>query len=262
MPAEGQGVAGGPLTRDEVLDELDFLASVEHALVVEYLSVCCALGHDLQQQDGGATTRQGRAAAGAAAVLAIGEMFHLKGVNRGLVGAGRSPQLGRAVSISSDSVAEIALGPPSRAELVRLLDRLGAIASAVDERYARLRPAVTSDALFDGDLLGELRSVIVEDGSTHVKNFATLRDSVGDLRPEGLLVATRREGTDALERRLLAVSDRSYGLVLAILQERFAQQDLFVAGSFRGLAVSAMEGLDEINRALVQRGLLPPFTLA
>jgi hypothetical protein len=228
MPAEGQGVSGGPLTRDEVLDELDFLASVEHALVVEYLSVCCALGHDLQQQDGGATTRQGRAVAGAAAALAIGEMFHLKGVNRGLVGAGRSPQLGRAASIASDSVAEIALGPPSRAELVRLLDRLGAIASAVDERYARLRPAVTSDALFDGDLLGQLRSVIAEDGPTHVKTFATLRDSVGDLRPE----------------------------------ERFAQQDMFVAGSFRGLAVSAMEGLDEINRALVQRGLLPPFTLA
>src|ERR671918_407612 len=88
------------------------------------------------------------------------------GDKRGLLGAGRSPQLGRAVSVSSDSVAEIALGPPSRAELVRLLDRLGAIASAVDERYARLGPAVTSDALFDGDLLDELRSVIVDDGPT------------------------------------------------------------------------------------------------
>ena len=153
MPAEGQGVSGVPLTRDEVLDELDFLASVEHALVVEYLSVCCALGHDLEQQDGGATTRQGRAAAGSAAVLATGEMFHLKGVNRCLLGAGRSPQLGRAASVSGDSVAEIALGPPSRAELVRLLDRMGAIASAVDERYTRLRPAVTSGPLFDGDLL-------------------------------------------------------------------------------------------------------------
>jgi hypothetical protein len=262
MPAEAEGVPTRPLTRDEVLDEVDFLASVEHALVVEYLSVCCAFGHDLERQDGGAATEQGRAAAGTAAVLAIGEMFHLKGVNRGLLGAGRSPQLGRAVSVSSDSVAEIALGPPSRAELERLLDRLGAIASAVDERYARLGPAVTSDALFDGDLLDELRSVIVDDGPTHVKAFATLRDSLGDLRPEDLLVATRREGTDALERRLLAVSDRSYGLVLALLQERFGQPDLFVAGSFRGVAVSAMEGLDEINRALVQRGLLPPFTLA
>ena len=33
-----------------------------------------------------------------------------------------------------------------------------------------------------------------------------------------------------------------------------------VAGSFSSLAVSAMRVLDDINRLLVQRGLLPPFT--
>jgi len=53
----------------------------------------------------------------------------------------------------------------------------------------------------------------------------------------------------------LEVSDRSYGLILKALAEQFAQ-----AAAFSDLAVSAMEGLDEINRALVQRGLLPPFT--
>src|SRR5918996_1730426 len=110
--------------------------------------------------------------------------------------------------------------PPSRAQLGRLLDRLGAIASAVDERYVRLGSAVASDPLFGDDLLDELRSVIVEDGPTHVEAFAALRNSLGDLRPEDLLIATRREGTDALERRMQEVSDRSHGLVLAILQER------------------------------------------
>ncbi len=58
------------------------------------------------------------------------------------------------------------------------------------------------------------------------------------------------------------VSDGIYGRILAALQAYFAQPDSFIAGTFRDLAVSAMtEGLDEINRALVQRGLLPPFTL-
>jgi hypothetical protein len=51
-------------------------------------------------------------------------------------------------------------------------------------------------------------------------------------------------------------------LVLAALQGRFEQPDSFIAGTFRGLAVSAMESLDDTNRLLVQRGLLPPFTLA
>jgi hypothetical protein len=260
MPAGEQDTASGPLSREQVLDELEFLATVEHALVVEYLSVHCALGHDLDAAEGGATTKQGRDAASAASVLALGAMFHLKGVNRGLVAAGRFAQLGRAASISGDSV-ETVLGPPGPAQLERLLEREEAIASAVDERYARLRPAVTSDPVFEGDLLDELRSLVIDDGPTHAAACVTLRDFLGDLASADFLRATRREAADAFEQRLLDVSDRSYRLVLAALQERLAQEDLFVAGLFRGLAVSAMEGLDEINRVLVQRGLLPPFTL-
>jgi hypothetical protein len=83
-------------------------------------------------------------------------MFHLRRVNLGLIDAGRSAQLERAASISSDSVAEIALGPPSPAQLQELLDREEAIAKAVDERYARLGHAVTSDRVFEGVLLDEL----------------------------------------------------------------------------------------------------------
>ena len=45
-----------PLTREQILGELDVLATVEHALIVEYLSVQCALGHDLPAEQGGATT--------------------------------------------------------------------------------------------------------------------------------------------------------------------------------------------------------------
>lgn len=254
-------MANGPLTREQVLDDLEFLATVEHALVVEYLSVCCALGHDLPAEDGGASTDQGREAAGTASSLALGAMFHLKGVNRFLVDAGRSAQLGRAASISSETVAEVALDPPTTAELAHLLEREAAIATAVDERYIRLAPAVTSDPVFEGDLLDALRSVIVDDGPTHAAALATLQDALRHLEPGDFLRATRREAADTFEQRLLDVSDRNYRSILAALQEQFVQEDFFVAATFRRFAVSAMDGLDEINRALVQRGLLPPFTL-
>jgi hypothetical protein len=46
-------------------------------------------------------------------------------------------------------------------------------------------------------------------------------------------------------------------LIIATLQERFAPQAIGSAT----LAVPAMETMDEINRLLVRRGLLPPFTL-
>jgi hypothetical protein len=251
----------GPLGREQVLDELDFLATVEHALVVEYLSVCYALGDDLEPDEGGATTAQGHDAAGAASALAQGQMFHLARINSGLANAGRSAQLGRAAAISTDAVAGIPLGPPEVAQLERLVEREEEIAAAVDWRYARLRPAVTSDPVFEGQLLDELRAVIVDDGPTHATAVAGLRDSLGDPPPPGYLRATRREAADGFEQRLLDVSDWSYALILAALGEQFAQQDFFAAGSFRSLAVSAMGGLDEVNLLLVQRGLLPPFTL-
>jgi hypothetical protein len=246
------------LTAGQVLDELEFLATVEHALVVEYLSVQCALGHNLEADEGGPITKQGHAARDAASALALGGMtFRLKAISLALVDAGRSAQLGRARSISTAHAGEISLEPPGVAELERLLEREEAIAQAVDERYVRLGSAITSDPIFEGDVLDEMRRIIVDEGPTHAAELRTLRDSLADVEPAELLRATRREASDSFEGRLLDVSDRSYWLVLAVLQQRFAPD----SGAFFGLAVSAMDGLDEINRALVQRGLLPRFTL-
>ena len=257
MTAGDPGTAGGSLTRDQVLDELEFLVTVEHALVVEYLSVRCALGHDLDAGEGGATTKQARAAADAASLLAQGEMFHLRGINLALVEAGRSAQLGRADSISSDSSPATALGPPSLAQLQGLLAREQAIAAAVDERYTKLSPAVTSAPVFDGALLTQLRSGIVDHGPTHVAALASLGESLGTLPPAGYLRATRRDAADDFEQRLLEISDGNYALTLAALGEQFGRQ-----AGFSPLAVSAMTVLDNVSRVLVQRGLLPPFTLS
>jgi len=261
MSSRAQDVAGRPLTRDQLLEELEFLAEVEHALVVECLSVCCALGHDLDAAEGGATTKQGGDAAAAASLLAQDEMRHLKAVNNALIKAGRSARLGRAPSVSSDSVAVTPLDPPSLAQLEQLVAREHAIASAVDERYAKLRPAVTSDPVFDGGLLTDLQSVI-DGGTKHAAAFAAMTDSLTGLAPAAFLRATRRDGADAFEDRLLDVSDRSYDMVVRALDYEFGQDpESIVPSLFHDLARQAMDSLDAINHALVQRGLLPPFTV-
>jgi len=249
-----------PLDRAQVLDELELLATVEHALVVEYLSVHCALGHDLEAEDGGATTERGRQAADAAASLAQREMFRLKDVNRALLAADRSAQLGRATSVAAGSSAPIPLDPPGRAQLEQLRQREDDLAAAVDARYLRLRPAVTSDPVFDGDLLATIQAV-VDDGTTHADGVAPLRDALGDVPPAFFLRAFRREAHDGFEQRLLDVSDRGYQSIVTALGESYAQQDLFAGGAFTRFAVSGMMSLDEVHRLLVQRGLLPPFTL-
>jgi hypothetical protein len=146
MSAADQGLAGSSLTREQVLDELELLAKVEHALVVECLSVCYALGYDLGADEGGPTTKPGGEAAGAASSLAQqSEMFHLDDLNTALVHANRHAQLDRAASIPGGPGPDIPLGPADLAQLQQLVAREQAIATAVDARYAR-RADVTDDA--------------------------------------------------------------------------------------------------------------------
>jgi hypothetical protein len=122
-------------------------------------------------------------------------------------------------------------------------------------------PAVTTHPVFEGKELDDIRPVITEDGPSVGLAVDNLRDAVGDQDPGGLLRAIRRTAADSFEQRLLDASDRGYELVLAALRQQFAAQDFFVAGAFRSLAERAMMGgLDPVNRLLVQRGLLPPFT--
>ncbi len=247
------------LDRGQVLNELEFLATVEHALVVEYLSVQCAFGHDLPAAEGGASTKVGFEAASVAFQLAVDEMLRLRSVNLRLIAAQRAEQLGRATSVPAEASAQFALGPPSLAQLEQLTQRGHAVAVAVDQRYRRLAPAVTTHPVFDGALLDDMHLLIVEAGPAHADTFASLLTVLGDTAPGGLLRATRREAADSSEQRLLNVSDRCYRLVLAAVRGQLTQDT--AAGEFRGLAFDAMMTLDEINRELAGRGLLPPFTL-
>lgn len=260
MAVDEPAVPKEQLTREQTLAELEQLAAIEHALIVEYLSVSCVLGHDLDAAEGGPTSPEGRDGAAAAFALAQIEMFHLAAVVRALVSVGRPVPLARASVISTAGGVQIDLGPPDVEQLPQLVDRGGAIASAVDDRYLRLLPAVTTAPVFEDDQLDDLRSVI-DAGSTHHDGFVGLQDTLPNPLPPELLRAARRQASDSFEQRLLDISDRTYASVLAAMEERFTQEDLFVAGGFRSLAIAAMETMNEVHRVLVQRGLLPPFTL-
>jgi len=251
--------SGQPLTREQVLDELDFLATVEHALIVEYLSVQCALGHDLPADQGGATTEALRNLAADFGNLAVSQMGHLKNVNGALVDGGQSVQMERA-----DSIAGIALGPPSAVQLERLVEREEAIAAAVDERYGRLRPAVESATpVLEGQLLDDVR-FLLDVCTDHADGVAGLRTALEGLAPADFLRVIRREATDPFEQGLLSVGDRTYRLLVNIVREWLGPEDFGAVSirPFRTWAVDAMFTLDDIHRLLVQRGLLPQFAAA
>jgi hypothetical protein len=237
-------------SRDQALDALDALATVEHALLVEYLCVYCALGHD-----GGKAGPAAQVAFG----LSLRAMKQLRRVNRVLVAAGRPAQVGRASGVRTPSGGELAFGPLSRTQLEHLVDREEALAAAVDARYELLRPAVAPrTAVFEDELLFDA-TFAVEVGLEHGSAVADLYTNLHGLTPAEYLHASRTEPANDLERALLAVADRHYAAVVETVAAAFAHDDA-LGGQLLQRAMSTMDLLNEILRLLVAQGLLPTFT--
>jgi hypothetical protein len=196
--------------------------------------------------------------------LAKHEMRHMHSANGLLAAAGRPTQLGRAASIQGGSGAEISLAPPSAAELAHLLDREREIAAAVDARYARLNAALGAEPPpFDDELLGRITTFL---GLNHSDFLSEIEDELQrdpPIPPAVYLCATRRDPANELERSLLELADRHYGVVLATVRVWFAHEDQPDGDELPGKteALSAMDLLDASMGLLTKSGLLPAFTL-
>jgi hypothetical protein len=262
MSAAETGGASAPLTSDQVLDELDFLATVCHAVLVEALTIQGAAGRDLPDDQFGPVNDQAAGLARVAGGIAMTEMRRLKNINDALLAAGRPGETGRAASISSESVPEISLAPLTPEQFIDIVPREREIGRAIGERYARLAPAVTSTPVFSGDLLTQLQGAI-EDGQGYPALLAGYRDPLGGV-PSGKVVrATRREAADDSEQNLLNTSDRAYRLLVQLLGLFFAPpSDGVFPDVSLATVIEAMDITDGINTELTRRGLLPPFTPA
>jgi len=229
------------LTREQVLDELEDLSTVEHALCVEYLFLECALG----------------VAADRAFACADPVMRQLRRVNRALVAAGRGPRLGRATQVRRANGPPLQIAPLKAAQLDGFLEREQAIAVAVDERYAGLPTSFDpADPAPAEDPLAEL-AAIADGGKNHAAAFSELRTALDGLTPEQYLRARRDEPADDLERGLRAIADAYYALILVQLETGMKHEETL--GIFP--SVDTMRALGNFHPALFERGLLPAFTL-
>jgi hypothetical protein len=244
-------------TREQVLEELDLLATIEHALVVEYLWVECLLGHDLPPPNGAVDPRVG-AAAQAAFDCAMRSMRRLRRINGSLTLAARPPQLGRATALATGGAA-IEFGPLAPHRLGHLPDRESAIAGAIDARFHRLQSALASaEPPLDGDLLASVE-FIVATGVDHTEALHDFHTNLARMPPEQYMRVTRDEPASGAERSLRELADRYYGLIVATIRAELANGDEF-GGTLLQHAISIMDRLNELHRLLSSRGLLPAFT--
>ena len=241
------------------LEQLQGLAAIEHALIVDHLQIGCALGTDNGIDTPlGPPSAEGVEAAAAAEALATGDMRHFRALNGLVVAAGLAPVMRRASSIEPASGPPLALGAVTPATFATLADRQRAIATAVEARYAFLERALpTVDPPLPAEVTDQAGFVLTV-AAGHADRMAGLAGHFGTSPPAGHLRATRAEPATDAERRLTALSDAYYQALLALLTAWFAHDDE-LGGDLFGRAVAAMTELDGFNDLLVTRGLIPRF---
>jgi hypothetical protein len=236
------------MSPDQILDELDHLATVEHALCVEYLFLHGALGDVVEPGPAG----------GQVGLLAVSEMRRLHGVNRALVAAGRPATLGRATEVRRAPEPPLPLAPLTAAQLDGFPDRELAVAAAVDARYAVVRRAVADvDPPFDA-AVRELTDQATDAGVQHAADFTPVRDALAGLAPADYLRATRDQPAGEVETGLVELGDHYYALIVEAVHLALAHEDEI--GDLVGSTVQTMFRLEDVHRMLASRGLLPRFT--
>jgi hypothetical protein len=263
--AEPGSPAVEELSRDEVLAELEYLATVEHALCVEYLYAHYSLAVPMELPSGaGDRTRRIFTAAAEVFSVAVDEMRHLRWVNEALVLLGRPPNLGRATRIHRQLDRPFDLRPltPEQLDWFIEVERPSqAIASGVDGMYVRLLTTIERrPELFpERDRLVQLIKLIIDEGVDHFRRFTAVKDQLAGLPPDEYL---RPLGApqDDLARGLQQLGEQNYGVLLGALSASFALGDR-AGGRLLEQSRRAMFNLHEVNHLLAGRGVAPSFVL-
>jgi hypothetical protein len=249
-------------SREQVLDELEHLASVAHAQAAEFLFIGCVLGNGAESPAGGAAApTQVDDARELTRGIAVGEMRQLRQINRALVFGGRPACVARATHVRREGAPPIALAPLTAAQLDGLLEHELQIATAVDERYGLLGPVVnpTGDAVVE-DGLRERIAPILGKPDGRATAVAALNDSLGGVATSAWQLVTNDIPAGDLDRSLLAVSDGYYVLVVSALHTGFGHDELG-SDMVDTRATGAMFAWDEVHTMMAGRDLLPRFTL-
>ncbi len=243
-----------PPTRDQLLDEVAYVAELEHGLMVDYLLIRYALGAEQPEVTGaGPAADAASAAASAAKFLAIRAMKRLHQANDLLVGSRRRPVLGRAAWVMPETGAPIPLAAFRADQFEGFPRREQAIAAAVERQYAHLEAASASPAPdVDPGLAQEINFFVSFAGSHPVDDLAAVTPAP---RP----FVTRLGPHDDLDRELAAACDAFYVAIVAAVRASFGNpaevSELF------GRVLATMDALDDFCARLGRRGLLPAFTL-
>jgi hypothetical protein len=274
------------LTRQDVIDRLNVLAGVEHALCVEYLYAYYSLklppGFGPKREPwvapdrpSDATSVEARIYTAADEILrvAIDEMRHFRWVNEMLGELGQPWVLDRAKIIGIDFPEmtkpgfnkPFALEPLTEETLNWFIDVEAASpdhdAGTIDGMYTRILISIEQGPAFQADpderdRLANFVKLIIDEGVDHFIRFTRVKNALAGIpESEYLRVTTQPTAADAAsdEGKLQATADLSYEVLLKALDFVF-KQGRQQRGGLLEAARRGMYNVDEACRALSERG--------
>ncbi|MBT2412047.1 hypothetical protein J7I94_15965 [Streptomyces sp. ISL-12] len=255
-----------PMDRARVIEELKRLATVEHALCVEYLFAHYSLNAPLELPEGAsAQTTLIHTAAAEVFAVAVDEMRHLRWVNEALGTLGEPAVLGRAAEIERDGVHPFALRPLTAEQLQWFIDVEAPsqeVGTGIDGMYVQLHETlVKKPELFaESDRLAHLIKLIIDEGGDHFRRFTAVKSHLAALTPQQYLRDLGPGTGTPLQTQLLTLSDQYYALLLGMLRPTFELGDR-AGGVLIEQSRRTMTNLHEINHILAAGGVAPRFTL-
>ena len=254
-------------TRAEVVTELRYLATVEHALTVEYLYSHYTLRAPMEQppREADPLTRRVFAAGNEVFLVAIDEMRHLRWANEALGLLGEGPSLGRAERLGRELDHPFELRPLTPEQLQWYIDVEApsqAVNEGIDGMYVRLHFSVDRQPeLFpEHDRLLPLIKLIIDEGEEHFERFRAVQRHLADLQPQDYLRELGAPAPGSQEAALADLADSWYEGLLATLGVVFALGDRG-AGALIEQSRRAMFNLHQTCHRLAGRGVAPRFTL-
>ncbi|WP_330328306.1 hypothetical protein OHS33_00210 [Streptomyces sp. NBC_00536] len=255
-----------PLDRPTVIEKLKTLATVEHALCVEYLFAHYSLQAPMSlPANPSDLTRKVYAAAQEVFAVAVDEMRHLRWVNEALGTLGEPVVLGRAVTIERDGAHDFALRPLDAAQLQWFIDVEAPsqqVDTGVDGMYVKLHETLVKrpDLFPEWERLAHLIKLIIDEGGDHFNRFKAVKGHLAPFTADRYLRDLGPGDGGALHTRLLELGDLYYAMLLGTLRPTFALGDS-AGGVLIEQSRRTMANLHEINHMLAARGVAPRFTL-
>lgn len=285
-----QPLAGGLLSKRDVIERLKVLVTVEHALTVEYLyayySINLPPGAGPQREPWNApgrpidqTSEEARifTAANEVLTIAIDEMRHFRLANEILLELGEKHVLGRAEIIgiafpeTKGFNRPFELAPLTARQLdwfiqVEKVSGNHRDPSTIDGMYTLILRSIEEGSEFPPALkeyLGPSIKIIIDEGLDHFRRFSHAKEALEGI-PESRYLAVRSgpvAAPDGSQAQILQrTADASYETLLRALDYVFHSGNP-QHGDLLEAARRGMYNIDDTNRVLARKGYGALFTM-